>query len=58
MVVVNITVIMATPSVVLILTTVNMVVNLFTNAGPTALLPTGTNDQAIMYASRCPKLSG
>jgi hypothetical protein len=53
-------VVMATPpTVVLILTTVNiMVVNLATNVGPRALLPTGTNDQAIMYASPCPKLNG
>ena len=49
-----VTVVMATPTVVLILTTVNMV----TNAGPTATLPTGTNDQQIMYASPCPKLNG
>jgi hypothetical protein len=45
-------VVMATPpTVVLILTTVNiMVVNLATNVGPRALLPTGTNDQAIITA--------
>ena len=46
--------VIATPSVVLVLTTVTMVIN----AGPTVLLPTGFNDQAIMYASPCPKLNG
>jgi hypothetical protein len=45
--------VMATPAVVLNLTTVNMV----TNAGPTALPLTGFSDQVIMYASLCPKLN-
>jgi hypothetical protein len=39
-----------TPAGVLALTIVVMA----TNVGPTALLPTGTNDQVIMYASPCP----
>ena len=40
--------VMATPSVVLVLTTATMV----TNAGLTVLLPTGCNDQAILEHCR------
>jgi hypothetical protein len=43
-----------TPAGVLALTIVVMA----TNVGPTALLPTGTNDQVIMYASPCPNPNG
>jgi hypothetical protein len=45
--------VMATPAV-LVLTIVTMA----TNVGLIALLPTGSNDQVIMYASPCPKLNG
>jgi hypothetical protein len=43
-----------TPAGVLVLT----IVVTATNVGPIALLPTGTNDQATMYASPCPNLNG
>jgi hypothetical protein len=46
--------VVVTPSIVLVLTTVTML----PNAGPTALLPIGSNDRTIMYAFPCPKLNG
>jgi len=45
--------VMGTPTVVLIRTII-----MATNAGHTALLPTGTNDQTNMYASPGPTMNG
>lgn len=46
--------VVATPTAVL----VPIIVAMAPNVGPIVLLPTGTNDQVIMYASPCPKLNG